>query len=236
MPDAPIFPHDSKNPASLNPAGPAAAGAEAFSTRVHGLFDGQPKDEATVAKALEGLDDVFDRIAAKLYRMASMLVGEGEASVRLVETAVANADVSVCQDGTVARKSSRRALGAAALELLAERDPGSLAAPQWLEPVTTCIDDDELASAGISTEELENMMAGSERDRTREWLASLPTAMRTVFVLRAVAGLSAAETVALLQAHGGPHAAGWTLEAVREVFRQGLCSLASQLLHASTAR
>ena len=231
MPDAPIPPHDNSNPAQ-----PAAARADAYSARVHGLLDGRPKDEATVAKALEGLDEVFDRIAAKLYRMASMLVGEGEESVRLVETAVANAEVSVCQDGALARKSSRRALGAAALGLLAQRDPGCLAAPEGLEQAAICIEDDDLASAGISTEELENMIAGPERDRVREWLASLPTAMRAVFVLRAVAGLTAAEMVALLQAHGGPRAAGWTQEAVREVFRQGLCSLASQLLHASAAR
>jgi hypothetical protein len=241
MPHAPIPPHDSSNPVSLNPVSlnpqqPLPGGADAISTRVHGLLDGRPKDEATVAKALEGLDEVFDRMGAKLYRMASMLVGEGEESVRLVETAIANAEVSLCQDPIVGRKSSRRALGAAALELLAERDPGSLAAPQGLAPASTCIDDDDLAAAGISTEELESMMAGPERDRVREWLASLPTAMRAVFVLRAVAGFTAAETVALLQAHGGPEAAGWTLEAVREVFRQGLCSLASQLIHASAAR
>jgi hypothetical protein len=235
MSDAPIPPRDSPNPASPIPARPVTARANDFSTRVHGLLDGQPKDEATVAKALEGLDDVFDRIAAKLYRMASMLVGEGEASVRLVEIAIANAEVSVCQDSTVARKSSRRALGAAALDLLAERDPGSLTAPEGLAPVSTCIEDDDLASAGISTEELEEMIAGPERDRVREWLESLPTAMRTVFVLRAVAGFTAAETAALLQGHGDPQAAAWTLEAVREVFRQGLCSLASQLLHASAA-
>jgi hypothetical protein len=231
MPDALIPPLDSSVPAR-----PLAAGADAFSTRVHGLLDGQPKDDATVAKALEGLEDVFDRIAAKLYKMASMLVGEGEVSVRLVETAVANAEVSVCQDSTLARKSSRRALGAAALELLAERSSGSLAAPEGLEPASTCIEDDDLASAGISTEELESMMAGPDRDRVRNWLASLPTAMRAVFVLRAVAGFTAAETAALLQEHGGPQAAAWTPEAVREVFRQGLCSLASQLLHASAAR
>jgi hypothetical protein len=60
--------------------------------------------------------------------------------------------------------------------------------------------------------------------------------MRTVFVLRAVAGLSAVETASLLKAHGGPQAASWTPEATREVFRQGLCSLASQLLHASAER
>jgi len=79
------------------------------------------------------------------------------------------------------------------------------------------------------------MIGGPERDRVRKWLASLPTAMRSVFVLRAVAGFTAAEAAALLVAHGGPQAAGWTPEAVREVFRQGLCSLASQLIHASSA-
>jgi hypothetical protein len=54
--------------------------------------------------------------------------------------------------------------------------------------------------------------------------------MRTVFVLRAVAGFNAVETAELLKAHGGPQAAAWTPETAREVFRQGLCSLASQVL------
>jgi hypothetical protein len=67
----------------------------------------------------------------------------------------------------------------------------------------------------------------------RTWLASLPAAMRTIFVLRAVAGFTTAETIALLKAHGGPKAAGWSPDAVRELFRQGLCSLASQLLQAA---
>jgi hypothetical protein len=60
--------------------------------------------------------------------------------------------------------------------------------------------------------------------------------MRTVFALRAVAGFNAAETAALLKLHGGAQAAGWTTAAVSEVFRQGLCSLASQVLHASAGR
>src|SRR5271165_4719261 len=79
---------------SLIPPQPMPEGARVFSERMHGLLDGQPKDEATVALAFEGLDDMFDKIAAGLYSIASMLVGEGEASVRLVETAVANAEVS----------------------------------------------------------------------------------------------------------------------------------------------
>jgi hypothetical protein len=199
-------------------------------------MDGEPKDESTVSSAFDGMEELFEVIAAGLYSMASMLVGEGEESIRLVEAAVANAEVSICQDPPEARQSSRRALSAAALELLAQRDAESLAAPEGAAPASTCIDDDDLAAAGISSRELEEMIGGPERDRVREWLESLPTAMRAIFVMRAVAGFSAVETAALLRAHGGPQAAAWSPEMAREVFRQGLCSLASQLLHASAAR
>jgi hypothetical protein len=200
------------------------------------MMDGQPKDDATVAEALGGMDDVFDLIAAGLYSMASMLLGEGEESIQAVETAIANAEVSACHNPVEARQSSRRALCAAALETIARRDPNALAAPEGLERASTCIDDDDLDAAGESGEELLRMLAGPDRDRVRSWLAGLPTAQRTIFVLRAVAGFTSAETVILLAAHGGPRAAGWTEDAVREFCRQALCSLASQLIHASTAR
>jgi DNA-directed RNA polymerase specialized sigma24 family protein len=192
------------------------------------LFLIQPTPDG--AAAFEGMEEIFELIAAGLYSLAAMLVGEGEQSARLVEEAIASTQVSPCTDPQEARQSSQRSLGAAALEVLAERDPGSLAALEGLAPATTCIDEDDLASAGISSEELAIMIGGPERDRVRKWLESLPTWMRAVFVLRAVAGISAAETADLLKVHGGPQAAAWTPEAVREVFRQGLCSLASQLL------
>jgi hypothetical protein len=230
MPQEPI-----PQSASLIPPLPFPAGAHAFSTRMRGLMDGQPKDEATVSKALEGMDEMFDLIAAGLYSMAAMLVGEGEESVRLVETAVANAEVSVCQNSEVARKSSRRALATAALDRLAARSPGCLDAPRNLVPAACCIEEDDLIATGFARVELDRMIGGPERDRARNWLESLPTALRTVFVLRAVAGFTAAETSALLQAHSGAQA-GWSPDAVREVFRQGLCSLAMQLIHASAAR
>jgi DNA-directed RNA polymerase specialized sigma24 family protein len=184
----------------------------------------------------DDLQEVFEMVAAGLYSLAAMLVGEGEESVRLVEDAVANAEVSVCQNPEIARRSSRRGLCAAALEVLGQRDPASLTAPAGLTSASVCIDEDDLAAAGISSEELEGMIAGPERNRVREWLESLPTWMRVVFVLRAVAGLSATETAKLLKDHAGPEAAEWTPEAAREVFRQGLCSLASQLLQASNGR
>jgi hypothetical protein len=220
----------------LIPAKPLPAEAQAFSNRVHGLLDGQPNDDETVANAFEGMDEMFDLIAAGLYTMASMLVGEGEESVRLVETAVANAEVSACDNPVLARKSTRLALCTAAIETLARRDPTSLAAPTGLKPASTCIEDDDLDAAGVSSQELLLMLSGPDRDRVRNWLTSMPALMRTIFVLRVVAEFRATEIAAMLEAHGGPHAAGWTVEAVREFCRQGLCSLASQLIHASTAR
>lgn len=183
-----------------------------------------------------GRDEVFDRIAAGLYSLASMLVGEGEDGVRLVETAVANSEDSVCHDPAEARMSSRRMMCVAALDILSRRDPGSLAAPEGVKPAETCIEDDDLAAAGVSGDELERMIAGPDRDRMRKWLAGLPTALRTIFVLRAVAGFTSAESAVLLTKHGGARAAGWTPAAVGEVFRQGLCSLASQLIQASSVR
>jgi hypothetical protein len=220
----------------LIPLPPLPANAVTFSNRVHGLLDGQPKDDETVARAFEGMDEMFDLIAAGLYTMASMLVGEGEESIRLVEAAVANAEVSACQDPELARKSSRLALCSAALDTLARRDPASLAAPAGLKPASTCIEDDDLDAVDNSSKELLSMLAGPDRDRVRNWLAGLPALMRTIFVLRVVAGFRASEIAAMLVEHGGPQAAGWTVDAVREFCRQGLCSLASQLIQASTAR
>ena len=221
---------------SLIPPHPIPEWAEAFSKQVQSLLNGQPKDEAMVTKALDGMDTMLDKIAAGLYSMASMLVGEGEDSIRLVETAVAHAEVSACENAMQARQSSRRALCCAAIDMLAQRDPRSLAAPLDLDPGGTCIEDDDLSAAGISTEELETMLAGPNRENVKKWLESLPTAMRVIFVLRAVAGFPSDQAAALLASHGGPSAAGWTAEGVRVVFRQGLCSLASQLIHATAAK
>ena len=221
---------------SLIPQQPLPAGADAFARQVHSLLDGRPKDEATVSGALAGMDDMLDRIAAGLYSLASMLVGEGDESARLVEITIATAEISSSSDPREGRRNSRRALAAAALEILTRRNPAGLAAPEELEPAPTCIEDEDLDAAAEYGEELQRMIAGPDRGRVRDWLESLPTGLRTIFVLRAVAGFTPAEIAALLIAHGGPRAAGWTPNSVREFFRQGLCSLASQLLHATAVR
>jgi hypothetical protein len=228
-------PNSLSNPAGrFDPSQPLPPDAADFARKVHGMLDGNPKDEATVAQAFDGLEPMFDRIAAGLYSLASMLVGEGEDSIQLVETAVANAEVSSCAEPEPGRRGSRLALVTAALEMIAARDSENLAAPQSLEHAVTCIDDDDLDAAGVSREELERMMAGPDRDRVRTWLESLPTGLRAIFVLRAVAGFTAAETADLLSTHGGPSAAGWNAESVRELYRQGMCSLASRMIKAGS--
>lgn len=231
---------DSKNnergSESLIPPPEIPEGAQEFKQRVHGLLDGKPKDAAVVSQALEGQEAVLERIAAELYTTASMMVGAGEDSVRLVEHTAKTAEVTPGEDVVSARRGSRRALARAAIELLVQRAPGSLDAPSGEAVPRTCIEDDELDAAGVSSAELAQMIAGPDRGRVRTWLESLPLEQRVIFVLRAVAAIPASETAALLAAYGGPGAAGWNADQVREVFRQALCSLASQVLHAANTR
>lgn len=189
-------------------------------------FDPAPRPD------VQGMENMFDLVATGLYTLASMLVGEGEDAIRLVESTVVNAEVPAYTEPEQARRASLRALAAAALQFLGQRHPADLAAPEDLAHATTCIADDDLDAAGMSHDELESMLAGPDRDHVRSWLESLPPAMRVIFVLRAVAGFTAAETAALLATNAGPQAPGWSPEAVRELFRQGLCSLASQMIKA----
>jgi len=99
-----------------------------------------PRMTAAVSRAIDDMDDTVGANSRHLYSMASMLVGEGEQSVRLMESAIANAEVSACQ-----RLWKRRARApggrwvAAALKLLASATAVALAAPDGLEPASTCI-------------------------------------------------------------------------------------------------
>ena len=188
--------------------------------------------DASISEKLSQ-DEIIGRIATGLYNLASMLVGAGEESAVLVEKTVAAPEVSLCCCAKDARRSAKRVLANLAIRQLGLRDPESLKAPDGPLPKDLCIEDDDLDSAGLTTEELEKIFAGPERERVRNWLEGLKPAIRIVFVLRAVATLSAAETARALKVHGGAHSMGWTEAHVRQSFREGLCSLASQILHAA---
>ncbi len=191
---------------------------------------------------------MLQAVAGELYYLGTMLLGEGEATIHLVERAIATAEIPACADPETdpetdpeggpssALHSARVAMAASVIELLSGRDSRALATPVGEFGPPNCIGDDDLDAAGVSAEELERLVSGPGREQLREWLEGLPVAERTIFVLRAVAGLSTPEVAGLLALHGGEAARGWMTDAVRNVFRQALCSLASQLLQDSASR
>ena len=178
---------------------------------------------------------LLESIGSDVYRVASMLLGDGENSIRLTEQVVLGLDPSSIEDEGEARHRARLALAADAIALAAEQAPESFAAIESNSGPVSCIEDDDLDAAGVSQSELEQMLTGSQNHHLRTWLEGLPEALRFIFVLRAVAGFSTVEVAVLLAENGGEAAQEWSPDAVRSTYRQGLCSLASQLLQASTA-
>ena len=107
------------------------------------------KGEA-VAELLDGMENRLEAVAANLYNLASMLLGEGEEALTLVERTLASPKVTGCCDTAAMEKSARKALCAEGVQLLAARQPGAMAAPAGLEPMSGCIDDDDLSAAGVT--------------------------------------------------------------------------------------
>jgi hypothetical protein len=180
--------------------------------------------------AVDEAANPLDAVAVRLYNLASMLLGEGEEAVTLVERTLASPLVSGCCDAALMERSGRNVLASEGVRILAGNNPASLAAPTGLEPLTNCIEDDDLAAAGVSATDLEKMLTGPGREKLQRWLAGLPAAQRSIFALRALGGYCANDTAKLLVTNGGPQAAGWTQQGVRETMRKALCSLASQLI------
>ena len=178
--------------------------------------------------------ELLHAVAGDLYRLGAMQLGEGEITVNLVERAIATAELPTCSEK--ASHSARVSMAAAVIEYLSERDANALAAPSGESGPPNCIGDDDLDAVGVSAQELEKLLSGPDRGHLRQWLEGLTVAERTIFVLRAVGGLSTPEVAGLLALHGGKAAQGWMTDAVRSVFRQALCSLASQLLQDSSER
>jgi hypothetical protein len=195
-----------------------------------------PDPHADILSTSPAWDSVLETIAADLYRIGSMLLGEGEETITLVEQAVGAIYIPDCNGPDDASHTGRLALAAGAIDLLQQNTPALFAALADDAGPASCIEDDELDAAGVTHAELEEMLSGPDAYRLRTWLESLSSPLRVIFVLRAVAGLSSAEVAALLAENGGEAALGWTSDAVRSSFRQALCSLASQLLHASNTR
>jgi DNA-directed RNA polymerase specialized sigma24 family protein len=164
-----------------------------------------------------------------------MLGNEGEAA-NLVESTVADVDVDPCASEESAVDTARHHLIEAAVARMSQADPGAFAAPEDGAAPATCIEDDDLSAAGISSEQISGLLndAGNG-SQLRTWLDELPSAQRAIFVQRAVLGWNNDATASSL-AKGSGEKPVWSAAQVSQTFRHALCSLANSLVHAEAQR
>jgi hypothetical protein len=171
--------------------------------------------------------------AVELYQLAALMLGNESEALNLVETTVAGVEVDPCAEEDGAVDMARHQLIEAAVARMNLTDPQAFVAPAAGDSsFVTCIEDDDLASAGISSNQLAELLGGSGRQQLRSWLDRLPLAQRAIFVQRAVLGWDNRTTAASL-ALGAGAKPGWSAEQVSGLFRQALCSLANSLVNSA---
>ena len=172
---------------------------------------------------------VIESAARELYQTAALFLGDETEAIQVVEQTVATVEMDPCADGDRARiaatsELTRRALARVAALLPAQMHPAAAA------DLGGCVETDDLSAAGITRDQLGELLSGASRLRMRQWLEGLGPVERSVFVLRAVLGRTAPESAQLLQQATGD---AWTEVHVGGAYRAALCSLASSLVHAT---
>jgi hypothetical protein len=168
--------------------------------------------------------------AVGLYQIAALMIGDEEQAVSLVEETLDGVESDPCADRRIADKEVRPRLVEAALGRLAARYPQAFSAPQAAEQTGTCIDTDDLSSAGVNPAQLSALLQDAGRNKLREWLDKLSPELRAIFVLRAVVGQNGEETAKSMRCTGAAGAGNWEKENVAIAYRQALCSLATSLV------
>ncbi len=184
----------------------------------------------------EGLLKAQDT-AIELYQLAALMLGREDEALNLVEETVSQAEVDPCAQQDEAVDATRHQLIEAAVARMSQGDPQAFVAPaSGLAHPSSCIGDDEdLSAAGITPEQLAELVSGSGREQMRVWLDQLPLAQRAIFVQRAVLAWDNNTTAATLRNAAGERSA-WGADQVSDLFRQALCSLATSLVQSATQR
>lgn len=172
--------------------------------------------------------------AVELYQLAALMLGDESQAVELVEATVAQTTIDPCAEAEASVNAARLNLVETAVARLSQADPKAFDAPPLsAETGGSCIEGDDLSSAGISASQLAGMVSGPGRRTLRDWLNKLPVAQRAIFVERAILGWDNAAAAASLSKAA---ARNWQPRQVSELFRQALCSLATSLVHATTVQ
>lgn len=173
--------------------------------------------------------------AFELFQVAALMLGSEADALNLVEQTVSQVEIDPCAQAEVTTAEVRRQLVEAAVARMQQSNPQAFLAPPASDQGSdTCIEGDDLSSAGITQAELAELLGGTGRDEMRAWLERLPLAQRAIFVQRAVLGWDNEATAKTLKPASNP-GAGWQPRQVSDVFRQALCSLATSLVHSATA-
>jgi DNA-directed RNA polymerase specialized sigma24 family protein len=184
----------------------------------------------------EGGVQKAEETAVELYQLAALMLGDEGEAASLVESTVADVDVDPCTPEDSAVDSARHHLVEAAVARMNQADPGAFVAPTPAGGPSTCIEDDDLAAAGFSAEQIAELLNGPGDGRQlRDWLDQLPAAQRAIFVQRAVLGWNNDATAESL-ANGSGAKSGWSAAQVSDTFRLALCSLANSLVHAEAQK
>ncbi|MBT9331015.1 hypothetical protein [Paracidobacterium acidisoli] len=174
-----------------------------------------------------------ENAAMELYQIAALMLGNETEALGLVEETIAGVEIDPCADASAAGEIAQQRLISVAIRRMDEQNPKAFVpAPAEAGPAG-CIQEDDIAAAGLSTENMAELISGSGRDRLRAWLDQLPLAQRVIFVQRAVLGRDNARTAYTMD-ESLPASRGWSAEQVSQLFRQALCSLANSLVHAAS--
>jgi len=174
-----------------------------------------------------------DDSVLEMFQTAALLLGNREEAVAAVEKAVAATHTDPCAEPEKARSEGRELLVRVALERAVALSPGAFKPAALSFGTEMCIDTEDLESAGVTADQVTQIVSGSGTARLREWLERLAPESRVIFVLRAMLGQDNAAIAAELGRTLGR--AEWTAQQVGQVFRGALCSLASSLVHAPSA-
>lgn len=173
-----------------------------------------------------------EHTALELFQLASLLVGEQQSALQLVEETVSSMEMDPCAAQPGMEQAAREKLAGSALAWMQQRDPDSFQVETEAAPVSSCVETDDMEASGITSERLAQLLSGAQRQELRAWLDQLPLAWRAIFVQRAVLGRDNQATAEAMQQAAGQ---GWTPDAVSFTFRSALCSLANQLAHSAAS-
>ena len=179
-------------------------------------------------------------MAAELFQLASLLIGNEGQALQLIENSLATMEIDPCSDPEAAREQARgRVVRGALAELFAAQPAAFRPAPAEPSAYAPCVQDEDLEAAATVPAQvrqwLEHQAKPELRNGLRTWLEELPVVQRAIFVQRAVMGQGNEAAARLLREAGGAEAGAWTPQSVGESFRQALCSLANSLAHAPAA-